>query len=473
MNRDLSIIVLGRVLQVLIALVAIRILTTFLSPEEVGNYYIILALLAFFNLVLLNPPSMYFGRHLLQWQRSKNLLNALFVFVLWIIIVAIVAIPVSMSIYYWLGYEARFDLDLFLIYIFIAIIISTIHRNVMYGVNTLGYRKEFVIYLISTLLIGLVFSASIVYFYYEFALGWLMGIILAEALMLYLIFKFFIQKNRLDINKIKLTLSKDKLNKILSFTLPVCVTTFLFWGQTTAYRFIVDYQYSAEVLGYLAVGLAISSAIFGAVESISMQYFNPIFLKKILDASKDKRSKAWNDIAKQIVPIYIITAFFTVAMSEVLINILVDKKFHESYIYTMLGVGVEFFRVMTNLVYNVSQSERKTKYTVKPYLLGFIVSLGILIVTNFGTNYFMIPIVLGGAYFLVFIYMYSNMKKLLDIHIEVKMLKMLLLTLPFSIVYFIDVASLGTALNLFVISTFGIYFLYVIWIEVKKKVIYE
>jgi len=45
--------------------------------------------------------------------------------------------------------------------------------------------------------------------------------------------------------------------------------------------------------------------------------------------------------------------------------------------------------------------------------------------------------------------------------------------LPFSIVYFIDVASLGTALNLFVISTFGIYFLYVIWIEVKKKVIYE
>ena len=136
LNRDLSIILLGRVLQVLIALVAIRVLTTFLSPEEVGNYYIILALLAFFNLVLLNPPGMYFGRHLLQWQRSKNLLNALFVFVLWIVIVAIVAIPLSMSAYYWLGYEAKFDLDLFLIYIFVAIIISTIHRNVMYGANT-------------------------------------------------------------------------------------------------------------------------------------------------------------------------------------------------------------------------------------------------------------------------------------------------------------------------------------------------
>ena len=276
MNRDLSIVILGRVLQVLIALVAIRVLTTFLSPEEVGNYYIILALFAFFNLVLLNPPSMYFGRHLLQWQRSKNLLNALFVFVLWVVIVAIVAIPVSMSVYYWLEYEAKFDLDLFLIYIFIAIIISTIHRNVMYGANTLGYRKEFVIYLISTLFIGLICSVSIVYFYYNFALGWLMGVVLSETLMLFLIFKFFIQKNRLNIKKIKITLNKDKIKKILVFSLPIGLTTFLMWGQNTAYRLLVDYQYSAEVLGYIGVGLGIATAIFASIESISMQYFNPM-----------------------------------------------------------------------------------------------------------------------------------------------------------------------------------------------------
>jgi len=465
LNRNLSIILLGRVLQVLIALVAIRVLTTFLSPEEVGNYYIILALLAFFNLVLLNPSGMYFGRHLLQWQRSKNLLNALFVFVLWIVIVAIVAIPVSMSAYYWLGYEAKFDLDLFLIYIFITIIISTIHRNVMYGANTLGYRKEFVIYLISTLLIGLICSVSIVYFYYNFALGWLMGVVLSEALMLFLIFKFFIQKNRLNIKKIKITLNKDKLKKILVFSLPIGLTTFLMWGQNTAYRFLVDYQYSAEVLGYIGVGLGIATAIFSMIESISMQYFNPIFLKDILDANKEQRTNAWNEIAKQIVPIYILAAFFTIAMSEILINIIVDKKFHDAYVYIMFGVGIEFFRVMTNLLNNVSQSEHKTTKTIKPYLVGFIISIGLLSSIDFGRNYFMIPLVLGIAYFLVYIYMYFNMKKLLDIKYDIKIFKIIFLSLPFFTLNFINIEITNIYENILVISIFGLYFLLNIWFQ--------
>jgi len=288
MNKDLMIIIGGRVLQIIIMLISIRLLTTFLTPEEVGNYYIILALLAFFNLVLLNPPGMYFSRHVLHWQKSKNLLNAISIFIVWIIIVAFVSVPISTSIYYYLGYETKFSLDLFLIYIFIAILISTIHRNVMGGSNMLGYRKEFVVFLISTLVIGLICSVSIVYFYYNFAIGWLIGIVLSEALMLSIIFNFFIQKNKLDINIIKITLTKERIKKILVFSLPIGLTTFLMWGQNTAYRFLVDYQYSAEVLGYVAVGLGISTAVFGAIESISMQYFSPIFLKKIQCNKREK-----------------------------------------------------------------------------------------------------------------------------------------------------------------------------------------
>jgi len=133
MNKDLMIIIGGRVLQIIIMLISIRLLTTFLTPEEVGNYYIILALLAFFNLVLLNPPGMYFSRHVLHWQKSKNLLNAISIFIVWIIIVAFVSVPISTSIYYYLGYETKFSLDLFLIYIFIAILISLdIEKNSLY-----------------------------------------------------------------------------------------------------------------------------------------------------------------------------------------------------------------------------------------------------------------------------------------------------------------------------------------------------
>jgi O-antigen/teichoic acid export membrane protein len=364
MNKDLIILVTGRVMQIVIMLVSVRLLTSFLTPEEVGNYYIILAYLAFFNLVLLNPFGMYFTRHLLHWQKNHNLLNALFVFIIWIILVSIISIPISIVLHGWLGYESKFGLAFFVVYIAVAIFISTTHRNVIGGTNTLGYRKEFVVYLISTLLLGLFFSVGIVYFYYHHALGWLYGIIISETMMLVPIVKFFIQNNRLSTQKIKQRLSKEKIKTILLFSLPIGLTTFLFWGQTIAYRFIIDYKYSTEVLGFIAVGLGVSSAVFSAIESISMQYFNPIFLKKILDASKAERSQAWNEIARQIVPIYILTAFFTIAMSEVLVKILIDHKFHGAYIYTMVGVGFEFFRVMTALFYIVSQSEYKTSLTM-------------------------------------------------------------------------------------------------------------
>jgi O-antigen/teichoic acid export membrane protein len=469
LNKDLSIIILGRVFQVLIALVSIRALTTFLSPEEVGNYYIILALLAFFNLVLLNPPGMYFSRHILHWQKSKNLLNALIVFVVWIVIVSIISIPISISVYYFFGYETKFNLFLFLIYIFMAILIGTIHRNVMYETNTLGYRKEFVIYLISTLFIGLICSVSAVYFYYNIALGWLMGVVLSEALMIHLIFKFFIQKNKFHLKKIKLTLTQNRVKKILSFSLPIGLTTFLMWGHSLGYRFIVDYQYSAEVLGYIAIGLGVATAVFGVIENITTQYFNPIFLKNILDAPKKLRAEAWNNMAKQIVPIYIFTLFFVVTMSEVLISILADKKFHDSYIYTMYGVGIEFFRVMINLLNNVSQSEYKTTATIMPYLIGLIFSLGLISSIDFGVNYFMIPLVLGVAYFFVFVYMYFNMKKILDIKYDFNIIKVISLSSPFFMVYFIQVSHLNILYNLALTLVFGLYFLFIIWLLRKQS----
>jgi len=295
-------------------------------------------------------------------------------------------------------------------------------------------------------------------------------VLFAESLMLGFIFIFFIQDNKLDLNKIKATLSKDRIKKILIFSVPIGATTFLMWGQNTAYRFIVDYQYSAEVLGMIGVGLAISSAVFGSLEAISMQYFNPIFLKAILDADKTQRAVAWNNIAKQIVPIYILAVFFTVTMSELLINILVDKKFHDSYIYTMFGVGIEFFRVMTNLLNNVSQSEHKTTYTIKPYLVGFFVSLGIISLINFGTNYFMIPLVLCIAYVLVFFSMYLNMKKLLDIKYEINFIKNSILGLPFFMIFFINVEELSILHSICVVFLFGIYFLFIIWLSNKNSI---
>ena len=102
------------------------------------------------------------------------------------------------------------------------------------------------------------------------------------------IYNIFSKGNDINLDRIKLTISRDRIIKIMQFIIPIGFATFLMWGQNMSYRFIVDFKYSPESLAFIAVGLGISSGVFGSIETISMQYYNPIFLKDILDADKQK-----------------------------------------------------------------------------------------------------------------------------------------------------------------------------------------
>jgi hypothetical protein len=287
--------------------------------------------------------------------------------------------------------------------------------------------------------------------------------------MLYSIYRFFIQNNTFSFLSIKNVFVKNKLNTIFNFTYPIALSQIFMWGQGMSYRFIVDFKYSTEILAYIAVGMGISSAIFSAIENISMQYFNPIFLKKILNANKQQRTEAWNSIAKKIVPIYLITAIFIGFMAEILIKVLVDETFYSSYIYILCGISIDFFRVMTNLLNNVSQSEKKTRFIIQPYFIGFLFSITILSIVDFTNNYFMIPLVLSIASCLIFIFMYINMKKLLNIKYRIDIFKVILLSLPFFMVKLIDIDNYGITLNIFILGIFGIYFLFATWMLQREK----
>jgi O-antigen/teichoic acid export membrane protein len=469
-KENLIIIIGGRLLQIVIMLISIRVITTFLSPAEVGNYNLLLTILAFFNLVFLNPPGMYFSRHIIQWNGSNNLLNGLFVFVIWMVIVSFFSVLILALVYKYLNYEHKYNLDLFLLYIVLSAIFSTLHRNMLYGLNMLEYRKQFVLFLIITLSLGIISSFLIIHFLYNYALGWAFGIIISEIIVLYPIYRVFIRDNKLDIQKIKISIDKKKIKEILIFCIPIAITVFLMWGQNTAYKIIIDYKYSAEILGYIAVGLGVSSAVFSALEGISMQYFNPIFYKNILNATREERAEAWNKIAQYMVPIYILVTILTISISEYLVSVLVDNKFHNSYIYTSIGAGIEFFRVMTNLLNNVSQAEKNTKVTIIPYFIGFIISISIISFVNFKSYYFMIPTVLLVAYLSVFIYMYFNMKKLLDIKYDINSIfKSVLLGLPLLVILCLDI-NINIIDSILILFLAGVYFLFAVYILLKGAI---
>jgi hypothetical protein len=137
----------------------------------------------------------------------------------------------------------------------------------------------------------------------------------------------------------------------------------------------------------------------------------------------------------------------------------------------MIGALIELLRVSTNLVYLVSQSEVKTTYTITPYFAGFMVMVvGLYSVDVYG-SLLQVPIILAISYFVTLLIMLFNMKKLLDIRLNLRIsIKTLLLTSPILIVSFIGITP--NFLNTFLCLMLGNgYVFLVLYFVLKNKII--
>jgi len=473
-KKDIITLVGGKVLQVIIALVSIKIVTEVLSTQEVGNYYLLLSILMLFNFTFLNPLGQYYGRHLISWHHSKNLLNATNVLIALRVIAICISLLFADMIFEYFEYSKYFNLSEFLFFIFFALIAGT-HGVLISVVNTLGYRVRFIKYLVATLLIGLVLSILIINIFNKSGMAWLYGITVSQLISTIFIYRYLVQDNYFSFNKVKSILNKRYIKKVSYFIIPITITLFLQWGQNISYRFIIEVKYSIEILAFIAVGLSVSGAIFSAVEGLATQYFNPIYLRQITDVTKEERTKAWNELASYMFPIYILLTIFVISLAPYLVKILVAEKFYDAYIYVIFGALIEFFRVITNIVYMVSQSEIKTNTTIIPYTIGFFMTVIILYMIDFSNNLWCIPFVIALAYSSIFLMLFFSMKKLLPIHIDlISIVKALMLSVPFGLVYFLD-TNYSLIMILSIVSVAGLYFLASLYVlrpkEQKEKVL--
>jgi O-antigen/teichoic acid export membrane protein len=471
-KKDLIILSLGKALQVIIALVSIRILTELLSEQEVGNYYLLLTVLTLFNFAFLNPLGQYYGRHLVKWEHSKNLLNATNVLLFLRISAIVFSLFVAFTVYQIFGYEKYYTLNEFLLFIFVSLVAGT-HGVLLNAVNTLGDRIKFISYVVLTLVVGLILSLVIVHFIDKSGIGWLYGVAISQIIFSFTLYRYIVKNNNFSLEKVKIAFQKEYVKKIAIFIIPVTITLFLQWGQNQSYRFIIEAKYSLEILAYIGVGLAVSGAIFSAVESLATQFYNPIYIRQITHANKQDRAKAWNDLASYMIPIYLVLAVYVILLAPYITNLLVAEKFYEAYIYAMFGVGIEFFRVITNLVYTVSQSEVKTNTTILPYTIGFIVTMSSLYFFDMSESNWLIPLFVGLSNGLICLLLFISMKKLLDIKVDVLgLIKSFFLASPLLLVLLVENTQ-ELFQTILIIGISGLYFLFLVYIIAQKRILGE
>ncbi|MBF5928154.1 polysaccharide biosynthesis protein, partial [Escherichia coli] len=69
-KKEIIILLIARILQILISLFTMRLMTTILSNEQMGEYYIFLAIYMLASLGIINPIGQYVNRNTYLWWRE-------------------------------------------------------------------------------------------------------------------------------------------------------------------------------------------------------------------------------------------------------------------------------------------------------------------------------------------------------------------------------------------------------------------
>lgn len=466
--KDIAVLGIGKILQVLVGLVTVRLVTELLSENQVGIYYILISVIGLLAFGFFNPLGQFYGRHLIHWKETNNLKTATSIMLMLRGLAIPVALLMALALFYIFNYHQYFSVLEYLVFIVVSLI-ALIHGVLLNATNVLVSRVTFTTYSVGTLSAGLALSILFTNFY-ETAIAWLYGMALSQIIFSYALYRLVVSNQKFSFSKLKKSLQLDYIKSVFSFILPVTLTLFLQWGQTTSFRLIVENLYSTKILAFIAVGMALSGAIFSALESLATQFYMPLYLKKITNATHQVRTQAWNELAGVMMPIYIGVAIYVIAFAPFLAKLLVAEKFQDAFVYTMIGAIIELFRVTTNLVYLVSQSEVKTKSTILPYMVGFLIMIVSLYSIDVSESLWLVPVILAFSYLIACYIMFYNMKKLLPIRLDLSTaLRSFLLMMPLLALHLTDLQpSILTAL--FVLALGGGYLLLIQYLLLKTKI---
>ena len=76
-NKDIFIITTGNLIRILLVVAYTRLMTYFLSYEELSKYYLIFSIYTFFSYIIIGSVGLYINRKTLEWVEDKTLIDAL------------------------------------------------------------------------------------------------------------------------------------------------------------------------------------------------------------------------------------------------------------------------------------------------------------------------------------------------------------------------------------------------------------
>jgi O-antigen/teichoic acid export membrane protein len=440
--KDLIILTGDRFVQFAILLVSSRVITTLLSPEQMGRFAIFYTTGAFFIGLFITGPSLYVERKVLEWNIEGSIFYYVRRFFYYLLLSGAASGIIILLFRHILGISVHFLWLIVLIFCIVSI--TSLNSSFISWLNIFKKRLLFMVVSNLTLLVGLAVSVFFVLLFSKTAEYWISGQILGQVLVIplgaFLFFKITKSANR-KINP--LPDSKNYASTIFHFAWPVSLATLVLWLQTQSYRFILRGLSGLEVLGFFTVGFNLGTQLMGKFQSLFMNFYNPIFYEEITKVDSEKKAEAWNRYAQAFFPALTLAGIFIALGGPFIARLFVAEKFQE-----MAG-NVIFWGALTSLVLTfvstykmVGVAQLEMKGLILPYSLGSVVALGGIFILSRWNPYW-------GTGLSLFLGAVTTL-----LYLIVKMHKLLLVRLPklhlgISIVYSLPIAAIFIILRIF------------------------
>ncbi|RKG33165.1 hypothetical protein D7V21_10080 [Acinetobacter guerrae] len=368
MKLDGFLLIVAKGTQIISGLLLIRMVTSLLEINEVGEYYIFLSIYLFFSLIMLNPYGQYMTRNLYGWK-SDNFLSSeikkyinvvvffsLLGFLLLLFLVKINIIKLNMlKLVFCIGY----------------LIFVTINQFLLNSINSLGYPKKFSQITIVLSVLSVVLPAFFIFFeniYLDKVESLLLGIILANLISMFLCYFYLIRLEKGSARKSK----KSDIKEIIFYCIPICVYTSLLWVINSGYRVGVEGLIGLTAVAILAVSFTVSTQLMSVVESLTIQVFQPKILQKMDLQDKTIRAKYLSQYVNETINIYFCFSIFFSLCIKYAFLVMVSSKYIDYFYLGIIAIWSEFFRVSCNSLSIVYFSENYLRKFVYPYLIAAI-----------------------------------------------------------------------------------------------------
>lgn len=472
MNSSFLLLIFGRFFQALLSILTIKMMTHYLSVEEIGHQYIINAFILWFSFVLINPVGMFVNRHVHEWQKNSSLLLNFKKLNLYFFIISILSLLIVTALYITTSFFSSFSLFKIIFYFSFYVFFSTWFQTLTSMFNLFNQQKKFIILNNLSLFLGLCLAICGVLFYENSALIWLVGLLLGQIVSLFLGFYWFYKsqffsfvqfENSIQINNNSCPspfFSKQTFN----YCYPVAITTLFMWFNSQGYRVLVEKTIGIEQLASLGLGLGLAASLSSILESVVSQYLYPVYYKEIAHSDLFNRSKAWLDLWEKASSIYLCTIFLFLPLSIIAVDFLLSKKFDGIYFVIFLGLGLELFRLLTNLTYLVAHAEKKTENNIKAYFWGSLVLLGSVFFMSY-LNFLNVKTILFGlciSSLTVFAANYLSIQNISNVKISfARLFKLFIYNTP-QVIFFYAILKYKENLfmTVFLVILTGIYYLF-------------